>query len=159
MHFAGHAVAQQKHATHRGVPFSRFISRCSPRNRGGISRRTSGYSIVLIPSWRTMLERRCPIVTPSPFTISTRYSDSENDICRGRATFFTPIVIAFPLLFQKEQGQPRREDVQQREGEHHLPPQPHHLVVPEPGDRPPDPDVKPREKEDLRDERPDPQEQ
>src|SRR5512141_1835117 len=161
MHFAGHAVAQQKHATHRGDPFSRFISRCRPRNRGGISRRTSGYSIVLIPSWRTMLERRCPIVTPRPFTISTRYSASGNDISRGRATFITPIVIVPfpPLLVQKEQDQPRHEDVQQREGEHHLPPQPHHLVVPEPGNRPPDPDVKPREEKDLRDERPDPKEQ
>src|SRR5512140_711155 len=78
----------------RGSPVLPLHQPMPARNRGGISRRTSGYSIVLIPSWRTMLERRCPIVTPSPFTISTRYSDSGNDISRGRATFFTPIVIA-----------------------------------------------------------------
>src|SRR3990172_905833 len=38
MHAAGHAVEQQKHATHRGDPSGRFISRCRPRNLGGITR-------------------------------------------------------------------------------------------------------------------------
>ena len=72
MHTAGHAVEQQKHATHRGVPSDRFIRRCRPRNLGGITRRSSGYSIVAMFSWCRMLRRRCPIVTPSPFTISRR---------------------------------------------------------------------------------------
>src|SRR3990172_5578534 len=160
MHTAGHAVEQQKHATHRGDPSGRFISRCRPRNRGGVTRRTSGYSIVGMFSCRTMLRRRCPIVTPSPFTISTRYSTSPKDIFLGRATFFTPIVISFVSVSpDQEQDQPRRENVEKRQRQHHLTPQAHHLVVPQPRDRPPDPDEEPCEEDHLGEEGADPEEE
>src|SRR3990172_2445907 len=128
MHLAGHAVEQQKHATQRGDPSGRLISRCRPRNRGGITRRTSGYSIVGMFSWRTMLRRRCPIVTPSPFTISRRYRVSPKDIFRGRATFFMPMaIVSVSASRNQEQGDPGRKDVEQRQRQHPLPPQAHRL--------------------------------
>ena len=36
MHWAGHAVEQQRHATHRGLPSSRCVRRCSPAEALGV---------------------------------------------------------------------------------------------------------------------------
>src|SRR5216110_2706763 len=43
MHFAGQTVSQSMHPTQRGVPSSRTVRRCRPRNRVASGLGSSGY--------------------------------------------------------------------------------------------------------------------
>ncbi len=75
MQSAGHAVAQQKQATHRGAPFSRCIRRCSPLYFGGSGLHSSGHWYVaptLLFLMLTMFLTKWVIVIPRPRKTSAR---------------------------------------------------------------------------------------
>src|SRR5687768_9876209 len=116
MHCAGHAVLQQRHATHRGEPSNRWVSRWIPRKRSGYSTFSSGYRTVAISlSFMKVFLKKRRIVTPSPFAISGTNACSEK-VRPGLGISFA--IVPSPPQQDQDSG---RQDVQERQRQDVLP--------------------------------------
>ena len=88
MQRAGHIVSHIMHATHRGDPSWRFMSRWRVLSLGAYPRCSSGYSIVTVcplptfkpkarTAWRGKFTRKCLAVMASPRATSVTYIRSK----------------------------------------------------------------------------------
>src|SRR3954453_1366640 len=127
MQSAGRAAAQREQPTHFSSPFSWTFRRWRPRKRGYTGRLYSGYCCVI------GFLKTCLRVTPKPLSV-----------------FGITAIGLSPSDQHHEEG--RRERVERRDGQQHLPPEPHQLVVAQPRQRRAQPDEGRDEDEQLEDE-------
>src|SRR5436309_6346302 len=122
MQSAGHAAAQSEQPTHFSSPLRWRCSRWRPRNRGYTGRLYSGYCCVI------GFLKSCLNVTAKPLTLS----------------------IGCGLISVHPDHEKRGDDgVDRRDGQQHLPPESHQLVVPEAGHRRAHPDEERHQQEEL----------